>query len=99
MYFYRNMDPSDRDVQDVVDKKRTRGATKMKKLFALREKGVKFPIQMNARDQPIGENSKVMASHIGAIARSSVPIDVKDWRKVSKETKDMMWAEFTVIIY
>jgi len=93
------MDPSERDAQDGADRKRTRGSTKMKKLFVLREKGVKFPIEMNSHDQPIGENSKVMASHIGAIARSSVPIDITDWRKVSKETKDKMWAEFTVIIY
>jgi hypothetical protein len=92
------MDPSKRDAKD-AEKKRTRGATKMKKLIALRETGVKLPIEMNTREQPIGENSKIMASHIGAIARSSVPIDVKDWRMVSKETKDRMWAEFKVIIY
>ena len=92
------MDSSKGDAQDGAEKKRTRGSTKMKKIFPLREKGVKLPIEMNVRDQPIGENSIAMASHIGAIARSSVPIDVTDWRKVSKVTKDRMWAEFTVII-
>jgi len=98
MFFNSNMDPSKGDAQDGAEKKRTRGSTKMKKLFPLREKGVKLPIEMNVRDQPIGENSIAMASHIGAIARSNVPIDVTDWRKVSKVTKDRMWAEFTVII-
>ena len=88
------MDPS--HPREEGSKKRTRGITCMSHLNLMRNNNMKLNVEVNDRNAPLGENGKKLSSYIGVVARTSVPIDIMDWRAVSKELKNKIWKDISV---
>lgn len=53
-------------------------------------------VQFNAKGVPVGQAAIEMQSYIGVLARTKVPISVKDWREVDEEAKQKIWEQVTV---
>ncbi|XP_062101522.1 uncharacterized protein LOC133807298 [Humulus lupulus] len=69
--------------------KNTRGPTKMKTLAV--DIDSRLEVKFNSTGQPIGETSVTLSSFLGPLVREIVPITIPDWRKVTKELKDILW--------
>ncbi|PON33598.1 hypothetical protein PanWU01x14_351230 [Parasponia andersonii] len=69
--------------------KKKRGPTKMKGI-AINSNG-RLQIEFNSRGQPIGKESISLSSFLELLLREIVPITIPDWRKVTKEMKEVLW--------
>ncbi|XP_021747781.1 uncharacterized protein LOC110713633 isoform X2 [Chenopodium quinoa] len=70
-----------------------RGATRMKKVVRARNRKMVFPVQWNSKGQPIGNNSVIMSSYLGATTRSTIPINYEDWDRVPYALKNAIWED------
>ena len=75
-----------------------RGATRMSKVVRARNKGLKFQINWNINDLPIGKHSVPMMSYWGTSIRTNVPITLKTWKSVPQRLLDSLFEDVAVII-
>ena len=68
-----------------------RGVAKSSGSKLKRIKGGKIVVRYNKRGVPYGQEAAELATYLGVLARTSVPITIKDWRMVPKDFKDMLW--------
>ncbi|KAJ6854138.1 carboxypeptidase SOL1 [Iris pallida] len=76
--------------EETMSVKNKRGPTKLKGLGM--EQNMIKEIEYNERGQPIGDTSITFASFLGALVRSTVQINIKNWTLVSKQQKEDMWT-------
>ena len=92
MFLNRHTDPEDSsgrgNESESTSKKRTRGINKMGDLILARKQRRKIYVEFNENNQVIEKFEKKMMSYLGCVARHYVPIDILDWREVSKEMKN-----------
>ncbi|KAG8391525.1 hypothetical protein BUALT_Bualt01G0196800 [Buddleja alternifolia] len=57
--------------------------------------GVPINIESNEWDQPIGDDSVELETHLGVLARNNqlAPLTFNDWRVVPLDLKKLMWSE------
>ena len=71
-------------------KKGKRGPSKMPDVTQARaSEGPKIVVEFNKDNQVTGPPR--FASYLGALARSHVPITIKDWKTVQDEEKTKLW--------
>ncbi|XP_054817717.1 uncharacterized protein LOC129317413 [Prosopis cineraria] len=66
-----------------------RGLMIMEEVTKTRAAGKKIDVQWNKKGQAI--KSSKFISYIGVVAKTTVPITVKSWRKVDEATKALIW--------
>lgn len=78
-----------------------RGPTYLPNLWAKKPTEGRIQVLFNKRGQPYGENKKKLTEFLGTLSRNGkfVPIDIEDWRKVSKERKNELITMVKVIMY
>ena len=86
------MDPEEEEMPKINH----RGSTLKPEIAKNQSKGITLKIEYNSLGSDIGENSVELSSYLGTIARTHVPIVIKSWRKVPKETKEKLWDLITV---
>lgn len=90
---------TDEDTDDQVNKKRkTRGPTLMSDLVHRRGGKGRIEVTYNTKGQPEGQHGSNLASFIGVMARSTVPIIYKNWKAVPPSLKDKIWDMVKVSI-
>ena len=72
-------------------RKGARGATQMKNVIKNRSKGKLGKIEYNDKGQPYDEENINFQSYLGVLARSHIPISMKNWNEVDQETKEHIW--------
>ncbi|KAK9901816.1 hypothetical protein M0R45_001949 [Rubus argutus] len=70
----------------------TRGPTLMSDIIHGRSKGARMEVIYNKRGQLIGLGGKWLATFIGVMARSTVPITYDTWTNVPLSLKEMIWS-------
>lgn len=89
--------PNDCTTVEPKAKKRTsRGPTLLTKVVIARANGVVKPITYNDLGQSIGDTNSEMQSYVGVVVRSTVPIEIENWRSVSTELKEKVWDQIKV---
>ncbi|XP_057804832.1 uncharacterized protein LOC131020160 [Salvia miltiorrhiza] len=68
-----------------------RGKVCLTKVAQRRAKGVIQHVDFNARGQPVGEAAAEMQSYIGLLTRDHVKINIKKWKAVPQDVKDLIW--------
>lgn len=71
------------DGSNSTEREITRGITLMKNVIRARDKGVKYEVSWNVRNQPIGTYSATFASFVGADVRRHIPITCDQWKSTS----------------
>lgn len=59
-------------------------------------RGKKSVVEFNPKGVPFGKVAAEMASYIGVVARTTVPIIVESWPKVEKDLKNDIWKSVEV---
>ncbi|XP_040361933.1 uncharacterized protein LOC112164156 [Rosa chinensis] len=68
-----------------------RGMVTMNRISRRLIRGKRLKVECNAQGEPIGKAAKEMQSYIGVLARTRIPISIKDWRGVKLDEKDKIW--------
>ena len=98
-------DELDPPKQNENEKKGVRGRTRLKNVIENRSKGIREKIQYDEKGQEVEEENISFHSFLGITAREVVPINVSDWRKVSKKIKARLWhvvnvrSDFFIFIF
>ncbi|KAK9949471.1 hypothetical protein M0R45_004990 [Rubus argutus] len=71
--------------------KRKRGRTSMEHIVNRTLRGKKSVLEFNPKGIPFGKVAAEMASYIGVLVRTTVPIIVESWPKVDKDLKNDIW--------
>ncbi|KAL6227708.1 hypothetical protein ACLB2K_001665 [Fragaria x ananassa] len=71
--------------------KRKRRRTSMQGTVNRALRGKKAVVEFNPKGVPFGKVASEMASYIGVLARTTVPISVESWPKVDKNLKNEIW--------
>ncbi|XP_040368433.1 uncharacterized protein LOC112190008 [Rosa chinensis] len=74
------------------DEKKGRGPTFMSDIIHGRSKGARMEVTYNKKGQPIGLGGKRLATFIGVMARTTIPITYETWPAVKKSLKEMIWS-------
>lgn len=69
----------------------TRGPTLMSDIIHGRSKGARMEVTYNKKGQPIGLGGKRLATFIGVMARTTVPITYDTWKDVPLSLKEIIW--------
>ncbi|KAB2614989.1 ubiquitin-like-specific protease ESD4 [Pyrus ussuriensis x Pyrus communis] len=80
------MTDSEEDDQDFVTRK-PRGATQLQDLVQGRSDGDRLEVGYNSKGQPCGLAGAKLASFIGVMARTTVPITIPAWKEVESSYK------------
>lgn len=78
--------------------KRKRGRTSMEHIVNRTLRGKKSVVEFNPKGVPFGKVAAEMASYIGVLVRTTVPIIVESWPKVDKDLKNDIWESVEVYI-
>lgn len=81
---------------DIPDSNRSRGPSIGSKQNKKRKRGGRIVIKYNKLGVPTGKSSNDLCTHLGVLARTSVPITYTDWRRVPSEVKDRLMASVNV---
>ncbi|CAN6695440.1 unnamed protein product [Malus baccata var. baccata] len=84
------MTDSEEDEQDFVTRK-PRGATQLQELVQGRSDGDRLEVGYNSKGQPCGLAGAKLASFIGVMARTTVPITIPTWKEVESSYKKKIW--------
>ncbi|KAM1734715.1 hypothetical protein ACFX11_020150 [Malus domestica] len=84
------MTDSEEDEQDFVTRK-PRGATQLQELVQGRSDGDRLEVGYNSKGQPCGLAGAKLASFIGVMARTTVPITIPTWKEVGSSYKKKIW--------
>ncbi|TQE09648.1 hypothetical protein C1H46_004741 [Malus baccata] len=84
------MTDSEEDEQDFVTRK-PRGATQLQDLVQGRSDGDRLEVGYNSKGQPCGLAGAKLASFIGVMARTTVPITIPTWKEVESSYKKKIW--------
>ncbi|XP_008235163.1 PREDICTED: uncharacterized protein LOC103334016 [Prunus mume] len=71
--------------------KRKRGITSMRRIVKNKNTGKKLVVEYTPKGKPYGKVASELASYIGVLARTTVPISVESWPKVEKDLKNKIW--------
>ncbi|CAL9001744.1 unnamed protein product [Prunus brigantina] len=71
--------------------KRKRGITSMHRIVKNKNTGKKLVVEYTPKGKPYGKVASELASYIGVLARTTVPISVESWPKVEKDLKNKIW--------
>ncbi|XP_062014615.1 uncharacterized protein LOC133731201 [Rosa rugosa] len=74
------------------DEKKRRGPTLMSDIIHGRCKGARMEVTYNKKGQPIGLGGKRLATFIGVMARTTIPITYETWPAVKNSLKEMIWS-------
>ncbi|KAL6129215.1 hypothetical protein ACLB2K_072568 [Fragaria x ananassa] len=69
-----------------------RGMVTMSRVNRQLVRGRKLRVKYNDDGELVGRAAKEMQSYIGVLARTKVPISVKDWRPVALSVKENIWG-------
>ena len=59
-------------------------------------RGIKLKVEITAKGEPFGKVAGEMQSYIGVLARTTIPIDAKEWRLASADAKKKIWESVEV---
>jgi hypothetical protein len=76
----------------------TRGPTLMSDIIHGRSKGARMEVTYNKRGQPIGLGGKRLATFIGVMARTTIPITYDTWKDVPLSLKEIIWSMVQVCV-
>lgn len=76
--------------------KRKRGITSMHRIVKNKNTGKKLVVEYTPKGKPYGKVASELASYIGVLARTTVPISVESWPKVEKDLKNKIWESVEV---
>lgn len=76
--------------------KRSRGGTVGSEQNKKRKRSGRFVVKYNSLGVPVGEEAIELATYIGVLARTSIPILYNDWRRVPDDTKERLWESVKV---
>lgn len=93
----RRMTYSEEDDQECVTRK-PRGATQLQDLVQGRSDGDRLEVGYNSKGQPCGFAAGKLASFIGVMARTTVPITYPDWKEVEPSYKKKIWDMVQVCV-
>lgn len=81
-----------RSTQNPRPPKKVRGPTKKQAIWDL-EDDERVPVTFDGTGQPIGDGGNDLTTFLGTLVKmpQHVGIDVKNWKKVSKESKEDLW--------
>ncbi|PRQ48579.1 putative Ulp1 protease family catalytic domain, putative transposase, Ptta/En/Spm, plant [Rosa chinensis] len=82
---------TDDNITASIGLKRKRGRTSMERIVNRALRGKKSVVEFNPKGVPFGKAAAEMASYIGVIVRTTVPIIVESWPKVEKDLKNEIW--------
>ncbi|XP_057811523.1 uncharacterized protein LOC131025753 [Salvia miltiorrhiza] len=68
-----------------------RGKECLTKVAQQRAKGIIQHVDFNARGQPVGDAAAELQSYIGLLTRDHVKINIKKWKDVMQDVKDLIW--------
>ncbi|XP_056684887.1 uncharacterized protein [Spinacia oleracea] len=68
----------------------------MSKVVRARNKGLKFQVNWNINDLPIGKHSVPMMSYWGTSIRTNVPITLKTWKNVPQRLLDSLFEDVAI---
>ena len=99
---YHNTDFSDEDNSTDDDLKddeelqpsisvQMRGVARSSGSKSKRSKMGKIVVRYTKRGVPYGPEAVELSTYIGVLARTCVPIVIRDWRLVPNDVKDMLW--------
>ncbi|KAL8473884.1 hypothetical protein ACS0TY_030662 [Phlomoides rotata] len=63
----------------------------MHSLEQLRRRGGKKDVELDEREQPVGQEGTKMQSYIGVVTRQKVKITYNTWKEVPRSIKDSIW--------
>ena len=90
---------NDKDSEEISFDKKGRGPALLKDVMKINNKEERLKIIYNCQGQPIGEHKKKLASYMGILVKSFVPISYTTWHKVPDTLKNNLWAAVQVITF
>ena len=84
-------DPKDDEELQASISVQMRGVARSCGSKSKRTKVGKIVVRYTKRGVPYGPEAAELSTYIGVLARTSVPIVIRDWRLVPKDVKDMLW--------
>ena len=85
---YRLLNANEEPTSSAEKIKRKRGPTTMPRVVKARSHGEVKEATYNRRGQSLREVNTEMQSYLGVIARTTVPINFKNWLSVPEELKN-----------
>lgn len=73
-----------------------RSVCAMHKVIVKKVRGKKFKVTCNELGVPNGSNRPKLASYVGMLARTMIPIDIQSWPLVDPELKEKLWLDVQV---
>ncbi|XP_057777763.1 uncharacterized protein LOC130996270 [Salvia miltiorrhiza] len=79
----------------VASSKSKRGKICLNGVAQRRAKGIKHVVEFNKYGQPVGKVAAEMQSYIGLLTREHVKINIKTWKQVPDDVKEVIWESVT----
>lgn len=73
-----------------------RSVSAMYKVIVKKVRGKKFKVTCNELGAPNGSNRPKLASYVGMLARTMIPIHIRSWPHVEPELKSKLWLDVQV---
>ena len=96
---YRLLTANEEPTSSAEKVKRKRGSTTMPRVVKARSHGEVNEVTYNRRGQYLGEVNTEMQSYLGVIARTTVPINFKNWLSIPEELKNKIWIQIKVSFF
>ncbi|CAH9120005.1 unnamed protein product [Cuscuta europaea] len=92
------MDSQEHEDASTTQNDKKRGVTLMKKCVLKRAcANEKIFVQFDESNNPIGPNRPKLISFVGYLGRNNVDINIANWRRVSKVSKDLIWEDIQIV--
>ena len=76
--------------------KKYRGKSNCSDVFKARSEGRNYEVEYNRFGRAMGKGGIKMNSTIGLLSRTTLPLDIDNWKQMPKDKKETLWGQIQV---
>ena len=76
--------------------KNYRGKSNCSDVFKARSEGCNYEVEYNRFGRAMGKGGIKMNSTIGLLSRTTLPLDIDNWKQMPKDKKETLWGQIQV---
>ena len=74
--------------------KKYRGKSNCSDVFKARSDGRNYEVEYNRFGRAMGKGEIKMNSTIGLLSRTTLPLDINNWKQMPKDKKETLWVKY-----